>query len=134
MDEKHEHHNHRESFAIPHGEAFLEAHMHEQAATVSIAICPDEGETLAFQTLVEAMCAIAVQAEALGGVVGHIKAFAQEGDAFAHASVTAADLAPDSAGSTSASFGAEADIQLVAIVLLVCQNDLVSICRGALLK
>lgn len=128
----HEHHNHRESFAINGAEAFLEAHMHDQAATVSAAICPAEGEAFAFARLVDAMREIASASEAAGGIVGHVKAFAREGDAFAHASVTAAGLEPACEGDVEESFGEEADIQLVAIVLLVGQNDLIDICRNAL--
>ena len=125
-------HNHRESFRIACGEVFLEAHLHDQAATVSMAICPDEGSTLAFALLVDAMRAIAARAEALGGIVGHIKGFAREGDVFAHASVTAADQQPTCEGDVEAAFGEGADIQLVAIVLLVEEQALVGICRSVL--
>ena len=129
---QHKHHNHRESFEIPGAEAFLEAHMHDQAATVSMAICPSEGSVFAFAKLVETMRQIAADAEAAGGIIGHIKAFAREEDAFAHASVTTAELDPACEGDISASFGEEADIQLVAIVLLISQDDLIAICRRAL--
>ena len=132
MSEHHEHHNHRESFEIAGGEVFLEAHMHDQAATVSLAVCPGEGQVFSFETLIRAMREIATQAELLGGIIGHIKGFAREGEVFAHASVTAADLEPTCEGATKESFGEEADIQLVAIVLLVGQDDLMTICRNAL--
>ena len=131
---KSEHHNHRESFETCGAEAFLEAHMHDQAATVSLAICPAEGETFAFARLVDAMRDIASASESAGGIVGHVKAFAREGDTFAHASVTAAGLEPACEGDAAESFGDEADIQLVAIVLLVSQADLVDICRNALIQ
>ncbi len=126
-------HNHRETFEIHGAEVFTESHMHDQAATVSLAICPNEGATFAFATLVTAMQDIASRAEAAGGIIGHIKAFArEENGAFAHASVTAAGLAPTCEGDVSASFGEEADIQLVSIVLLISFEELLSICRDVL--
>lgn len=126
------HHNYRESFDIPLAEVFLEAHMHDQAATVSMALCPREGESIPFTTIVDAMSTIGVQAEAIGGIIGHIKGFAKEGDAFAHASVTDASIAPALEGDPAYRFGEEADIQLVAIVLLVGQDELIRICKAAL--
>ena len=106
--------------------------MHDQAATVSASICPDEGKELAFGALVSALRFMAARAEEAGGIVGHVKAFAKEGASFAHASVVAADAEPTLEGDPSLSFGEEADIQLVCIVLLVGQEELVSICRRAL--
>ena len=130
-EHKHEH-NHRESFAVECGEAFLEAHMHDQAATVSMAICPDEGKSMSFQVLVNALCDIAAGVEAMGGIVGHIKAFARDGDVFAHASVTEAGRIASKEGDADSSFGPEADVQLVAIALLVGQDELIALCKKAL--
>ena len=128
----HHEHNHREQFAVACGEAFLEAHMHDQAATVSAALCPDEGSVISFEQLVSALSSIASNAEAAGGIIGHIKAFAREEDVFAHASSTDASRKPDVEGDTAASFGPEADIQLVAIALLIDQDELISICKRAI--
>ena len=133
----HDHHHdhapsHKEACAIGGAQVSLEAHTHEQAATVSLDIRPAAGSGFAFQKLVSAMRALASEAEALGGIVGHIKAFAREGDAFAHASVTAADLPPESEGDIGAAFGSNATIQLVAIVLLVDQDALVEVCKTTL--
>ena len=96
--DSHAHHHgqsHRESFAVPCGEAFLEAHTHDQAATVSMAICPDEGKGMAFADLAAALEGIACRVEEVGGIIGHIKAFAREDAFFARASVTQAGMGVD---------------------------------------
>ena len=118
-EHEHEHSHHEELFEAPWGTAQIETHTHEQAATVSMALHPAEGEAIAFAGVVTVMRQIAEEAESAGGVVGHVKAFARQGDAFAHASVTAAYLGPEIGGDSSSEFGEEADIQLVAIVLLL---------------
>ena len=128
----HHEHNHREQFAIACGEAFLEAHMHDQAATVSAALCPDDGSAISFEQLVSALSAIASNVEDTGGIIGHIKAFAREEETFAHASVTDAGRKPDIEGDITASFGPEADIQLVAIALMISQDELITICKRAI--
>ena len=131
-DHDHHHHAHgtNESFETDAACISLEAHTHEQAATVSLDIHPKAGKTVAFSSLVKAMKAIAAGAEAAGGVVGHIKAYARDDSAFAHASVTTPDLPPTCEGDVQASFGEGATIQLVSIVLLVGQDDLADICRA----
>lgn len=137
-DHGHDHHDHDHAHAHSVSDRFetdaalvsLEAHTHEQAATVSLDIHPKAGQAVAFSSLVETMQAIAADAEAAGGVVGHIKAYARDGAAFAHASVTAADLPPVCEGDVQASFGEGATIQLVSIVLLVGQDDLAALCRA----
>ncbi len=138
----HDHHNHshhhdhapshQETFIIDGAQVLLEAHTHEQAATVSLNIQPVEGARFAFAQLLSAMAVIAREAEAQDGIVGHIKAFAREGDAFAHASVTASDLPLESEGDVEALFGPDATIQLVAIVLLIDQHALIDTCKAAL--
>lgn len=130
----HHHDHHEETVETPWGTVRLEAHTHEQAATVSMALCPAAGKAMAFGSVVELMRQVAERAEAAGGIVGHVKAFARQGDAFAHASVTAAYLEPAVEGDASLGYGERADIQLVAIVLLVSQDELVSICREALIE
>ena len=127
----HEHHGHRESFAVPDGEAFLVASAHDQAATVSMTLCPGAGERIPFGELTKKMEAVARVAEGAGGIVGHIKGFAREGEAYAHASVTEAGRAAQCGGDLSASFGEDADIQLVFIVLLIGCDDLAAICKAA---
>ena len=135
-DHDHEHHHEhapaqKEEFAIEGAQMLLEAHTHEQAATVSLDVKPAEGAPLAFKRLIDLMVSIAGEAEAHGGIVGHIKAFAREGDTFAHASVTASDLPVESEGAVEAVFGHDATIQLVAIVLLIDKQALVDICKAA---
>lgn len=128
----HSGHGYRESFAVACGEAFLEAHAHDRAMTVSVAICPDEGASIGFGELVGALRSIASGIEAAGGIVGHVKAFARQDGAFAHASATEAGREPDCEGDASFAFGPDADVQLVAIALLLGQDELVALCKGAL--
>lgn len=123
---------HRESFAVTCGEAFLEAHEHDQAMTVSVAICPDEGASISFGELAGALRTIASGIEAAGGIVGHVKAFARQDGAFAHASATEAGREPDFEGDVSSAFGFDADVQLVAIALLLGQDEFVALCKSAL--
>ena len=129
------HHDHRqETLSISWGMARLEAHTHEQAATVSVDLHPSEGKALPFGDVVAIMRRIAEEAEASGGVVGRVKAFARQGGAFAHASVTASYLEPTVEGDTALGYGPSSTIQLVAIGLLVDQEALLDICKGALLN
>lgn len=133
-EHSHEHaHEHTEAIELAWARVELEAHTHEQAATVSMDIYPSSGSTLSFSELVSAMQAIARAAEQAGGIVGHIKAFAKQDDAFARASVTAADLPPTCDGDQSLEFGSSAEIQVVAIVLLIDQTALLTICKDVLL-
>lgn len=132
---EHEHHHvHEEVVELPWARVELEAHTHEQAATVSMNIHPKEESPVAFADLVNIMQEIARSSEQSGGIVGHIKAFAKRGDAFARASVTAADLPPTCDGDQSLELDASAEIQLAAIVLLVDQADLLAICKQALAR
>ena len=128
------HHEHEEVVELSWAHVELEAHTHEQAATVSMNIHPKEGSPVAFVDLVNTMQEIARASEQSGGIVGHIKAFAKRGDAFARASVTAADLPPTCDGDQSLALDASAEIQLAAIVLLVDQADLLAICKQALAR
>ena len=130
--EHHEHHAHQETVELEWGRLEFEAHVHDQAATVSLTAHPKEGCAIAFSDLVRIMESIARAAEEAGGIVGHIKAFAQQDGESAHASVTSADLASTVEGSSSLSFGAGATVQLVAIVLLIDQADLLAICKKEL--
>lgn len=133
-EHEHEHHEHahRESFMIPGAEVFVEAHMHDQAATVSMALCPAESRACEFGVLVAAMTEIAKRAESAGGIIGHIKAFARQDQLFAHASVTVADIEPAIEGDSTLAFGEESDIQLVAIVMLIELEELIEICKASL--
>ena len=128
----HHGHNYRESFAVACGEVFLEAHVHDQAATVSVAVCPDEGVKVAFGDIVSALSAVASAVEDAGGIVGHLKAFGSQDGSFANASVTVGDREPDVGGDAAVSFGCDADIQFVAIALFISQDELIAICKGAI--
>ena len=132
-DHNHGHgHGRRESFASMGGEAFLEAHTHDQAATVSIAICPDEGRSISFTEIESALEDIARRIDAMGGIIGHIKAFARNDDYFAHASITDPHHTITSEGDATQAFDSEADIQLVAIALLIGLDDLIDCCKQSL--
>lgn len=132
----HEHHHeheqgHTEVLELAFAQVELEAHTHEQAATVSLHIHPRE-QALSFARTVELMQEFARSVEDAGGIVGHIKAFAKQGDTFTHASVTAADLAPTCEGDPQLELGMEADVRLAAIVLLISQDDLLAITKDAI--
>ena len=130
----HEHrHDHLETAEFEWGLVELEAHVHDQAATVSMNVQPQGERSITFSDLVGAMCSIARAAESAGGVVGHIKAFARQGGESARASVTAPELAPTVEGDPALLLGTGATIQLVAIVLLIGKEDLLAICKGALI-
>lgn len=129
---EHHHHSHVETVELSWANVKLESHTHEQAATVSLDIDPKPSCEKAFSDLVNIMQGIARAAEDAGGIVGHIKAFAKRGDASAHASVTAADLPPTCEGDQSLALDNESAVQLVAIVLLIAENDLLALCKNAL--
>ena len=85
---EHEHHHEHEAVVeLPWARVELEAHTHEQAATVSMNIHPKEESPVAFADLVNIMQEIARSSEQSGGIVGHIKAFAKRDNAFARVSV-----------------------------------------------
>lgn len=132
-DHGHDHHHdhgYTEAFELPIAQVSLEAHVHEQASTVSASFAVKEGQLLPFGTLVDAMGVIAEQVEAAGGIVGHIKAFGKTSDSFAHASVTAAGFDPTYEGDPSLAIGVGDDAQLVAIALFIDQDHLISIVKG----
>ena len=131
----HEHaheHVHEETIVLAWAHVELEAHTHEQAATVSAGIHPNETSSTSFSDLVNCMQAIASSIEQAGGIVGHIKAFAKQEDAFARGSVTAANLPPSCDGDLALRLAPATEIQLVAIALLIDQATLISICKEAL--
>ena len=132
----HEHHHehapaHTEELDFARFAVSLEAHDHDQASTVSLTFHPKAGEQVALGKLIAAMQEIAHAAEARGGFVGHIKGFARNESAFAHASVTASDLPPECEGDRALPFGEGADIQLVAICMLIGLEELIAICTEA---
>lgn len=133
-DHDHAHDHFEETLEAPWGSVQIEAHTHEQAATVSMVLRPSADALVPFSLIVSSMQRIAEDVEAAGGIVGHVKAFAREGSSFAHASVTAAYLEPALEGGASLGYGTQADIQLVAIALLISQDELVRVCEDALLE
>ena len=132
-EHEHEHHHgHEEATERAWAHVKLEAHTHEQAATVSMDIHPKSESCIVFANLVDIMQEIARASEQAGGIVGHIKAFAKRDGAFAHASVTAADLPSTCDGDQSLALDSATEVQLVAIALLIDQDDLLAICKQAL--
>lgn len=137
-DHEHEHaheHEHEhgltESLELTLASCDIEAHSHEQASTVSVALQVKEGQELAFGKLVDVMVAVAERVESAGGIVGHIKASCNTGDDFARASVTAAGLAPQVEGAgVVATHGS--DVKLVFIAMLVGLEDLLEIAKAHL--
>ena len=110
----------------------LEAHTHEQAAAVSLRVQVKHDALLPCERIVRLLQDIAARAAASGGVVGHIKGFARQAGATFRVSVTAAGLEPSCEGNRSLPFDSSADIQLVAIVLLLPQEVLQVLVRQAL--
>lgn len=132
----HDHHGHEHAHekTVQAGCATLElsSHMHEQAATVSATVHVAEGHTMPFTRVVEAMGAIAERAEGAGGIVGHIKGYAETASGFAHASCTDASLGANVEGDPGLLLDSAAKAQLVAIVMLIDVPDLERIVVEAL--
>ena len=91
---------------------------------------PRKNTTLVFGNIVELMVTIAGEIEAANGIVGHIKAFARQGDTFAHASVTASYLDPECEGDLGIHLDTSTTVQLAAIALLIGQEQLLDLCRA----
>ncbi|MBQ9042673.1 MAG: hypothetical protein IJ111_07645 [Eggerthellaceae bacterium] len=128
----HHHHSHEETLKLAFATVNLEAHEHEQSSTVSMTFDVNAGSTLPFQSVISLMQDIAEQVEQAGGIVGHIKAYAKDGDAFARASVTAANLDPTYEGDLDMQLAPGTEAQAVAIALLIDQHALLDICKAAL--
>ena len=104
---------------------------HEQAVTASIAIEPLPGLRVRFDDVVGFMERVASYVEEHGGIVGHIKALAREGDVSAHASVVAAGMTERPDAGELVDFGEEADIQMVVIAFLLDCDMLLALCQKA---
>jgi len=129
----HDHaHDHERAVELGWGAGTLESHVHDQAATVSVTIDAQADAGKTFQELVDALREIALQVESAGGIVGHIKAYAREGGAFAHASATDAQHAPACEGDASLVLGPATNCQLVSIALLIDLAQLEQIVLAAL--
>ena len=137
-DHTHHHHRHDHGDArertveLAWGEAALESHTHEQASTVSATIHAQASAGKTFETLVDALQAIAQQVEAAGGIVGHIKAYARAGESFVHASSTDAQHEPACEGDACTALTPDVQCQLVAIALLIDLDQLEEIVVAAL--
>ena len=131
---EHEHaHEHGRTAVLDTASAHIEfeGHLHEQAAAVTMLIHPHTAVEIAFTALTETMERIAQSIEATGGIVGHIKVSAQQGNTFAHASIVQADQSPSCAGDAECTFDEAAAIQIAAIALLVGLDELMDICEKA---
>ena len=132
-DHDHDHqHAHERPVEFEWGTGTLESHVHDQAATVSVTISarPDAGKT--FEGIVGVLQEIAREVESTGGIVGHIKAYAREGELFAHASATDAQHAPACEGDSRLTLAPDTHCQLVAIALLIDLDHLEQIVLAAL--
>ena len=125
-------HNHERAVELGWGTGALESHVHDQAATVSLTINAQADAGRTFQELVDALQQIALQVESAGGIVGHIKAYAREGEAFVHASATDAQHAPACEGDASLVLGPATNCQFVSIALLIDLAQLEQIVLAAL--
>ena len=135
----HEHHHdhghiHERAVELGWGAAALESHVHDQAATVSATIHVQSDSDVTFEVLVEALQGVAQQVESAGAIVGHIKAYARAGDAFAHASATDAQHAPACEGDAGMLLDSDTQCQLVAIALLIELDELERIVVSQLTK
>lgn len=136
-DHDHDHHHHHEHardrvIDLGWASVTLESHVHEQASTVSATICARADSAKCFDALVAALQAMAREAESAGGIIGHIKGYARDGESFVRASITDAQHAPICEGDAQLPLGSGAQVQLVAIVMLIDLDELERIVAGAL--
>ena len=106
--------------------------MHEQAATVSATVNLADGCTAQFSQVADALRQIAAQSEAAGGIVGHVKAFAETPQGLSHASCTDALQGVATGGDSDMALDSDSRIQLVAIVMLIELDELERIVIDAL--
>lgn len=131
--EHHDHsHSHESTVELSYATAELSSHMHDQAATVSATIKLKENAAIQFSQLASALQTIAEQADVAGGIVGHIKGYAEAGEGFVHASCTDAAQGVALQGNSDLILDANSKIQLVAIVMLLDLHDLQHIVVAAL--
>lgn len=102
----------------------FEGHEHDQASVITVTVKLLAGQEVPFSKLVAVAQQAARDVEAAGGIVGHIKGFAREGDTYAHVSITDSALPATESGDVAASFTEHAEIQFVLIAMLVTLNDL----------
>lgn len=121
----------RTIIALPSARVELESHDHDQVATVSASIAINDTCTIPFEKLVLAMQDIAWQVERVGGIVGHVKAMAQNNGAVVRASITAPNLPPSGQYARDYALSREACVQVAVIALLVNHGELREIVASA---
>ncbi|MBO4353289.1 MAG: hypothetical protein J5818_07365 [Eggerthellaceae bacterium] len=118
----HHHHDHGSApnpIAIKTDELSGEvrARIHENAAVASAVLYPRADDAVPFDAIVEAMSHIAAEVDASGGIIGHIKASADNGKSRVKASIVTVGQQPDVIGDSAEPLTKRHVIKLVAIVM-----------------
>ena len=125
--EHHEHHHEAEtlSFNVGGGVALCRLSSHEEANIVSCTLELENTE-LELQSLAAALAGVATDIEEAGGLIGHIKCAAQNGESFARISVTQAGIDPFVESHNLKILNEETDISLALIVFAVEHEQIIS--------
>ena len=125
-------HTHERTLNLGYATAELSSHMHDQASTVSVTIKLNEGSAIEFSGIPSALQVVAERAEAAGGIIGHIKGYAETTSGFAHASCTDASQGVATQGELDLVIDVASNAQIVAIVMLIDLHELENIVIEAL--
>lgn len=113
----HHHHIEPREFEYAAGTMVLESNIHEGAAVVSSKIALKTGCTLPSLQLAKVMAEVAEAIESVGGIIGHIKAFASDANAqVIHLSITDASQAIHTEGPVDSLLDEKFSIEMVLIV------------------
>ena len=125
--EHHEHHHEAQtmSFNVGGGVALCRLSSHEEANIVSCTLELENTE-LELQSLAAALAGVATDIEEAGGLIGHIKCAAQNGESFARISVTQAGIDPFVESHNLKILNEETDISLALIVFAVEHEQIIS--------
>ena len=98
-------------------ELLFEAHEHEGAAAISCTVQPRKGCVIPFADLVEALMSAGATLEGAGAFIGHLTAFADDGERTAAVSITDLATGPAIIGDASVLITPGTQAQAVAIVV-----------------
>ena len=126
-DHHHDHHHEAQtmSFNVGGGVALCRLSSHEEANIVSCTLELENTE-LELQSLAAALAGVATDIEEAGGLIGHIKCAAQNGESFARISVTQAGIDPFVESHNLEILNEETDISLALIVFAVEHEQIIS--------
>ncbi len=126
-DHHHDHHHEAQtmSFNVGGGVALCRLSSHEEANIVSCTLELENTE-LELQSLAAALAGVATDIEEAGGLIGHIKCAAQNGESFARISVTQAGIDPFVESHNLKILNEETDISLALIVFAVEHEQIIS--------